>query len=116
MVNEMDRLEANCTCAHEEQTPSSLLDGESDWKLTALARRRSGQSPSPSSKLEGVVSFAILSALCSRQSRSPSSKLEGVESIRKHRQRRETKPFPADGPKTYCQYQLFLSLPLAYQP
>ena len=50
----------------------------------------------PPTKLEGVASSAILSALCSRQSRSPSSKLEGVVSIRKHRQRRGTKPFAAD--------------------
>jgi hypothetical protein len=45
----------------------------------------------------------------SRQSRSPSNKLEGVESIRKHRKRRETKPLPADRPKTWHQYRLFLS-------
>ena len=41
----------------QEQTPSSLLDGESDWKLTAHARRPSRQSPSPSSKLEGVATL-----------------------------------------------------------
>ena len=73
-----------------------------------LACCHSRQSPSPSSKLDGVASFTILSVPCSRQSRSPSSKLEGVKTIGQHGSRRVTKPLPADGPKNCCQHRLFV--------
>ena len=92
----------------QNRTPSSLLDGEQDWKLTVLACCHSHQSPSPSSKLDGVASFSVLSVPCSRQSPSPSSKLEGVKTIGQHGSRHVTKPLPADGPKNCCQHRLFV--------